>query len=109
MNEIRTLFEKFWISKDSDKETYYKVKRDIPNFQKFVREQLGWKLVHTENLLKLEKIPAIPEKGMGIEEFSSKEVLFKRKNASKSSTILKKDDEKDIEKLKKEILGNKRL
>ena len=41
------------------------------------------------------------------EEFSSKEVLFKRKNASKSSTILKKDDEKDIEKLKKEILGNK--
>ena len=37
------------------------------------------------------------------EEFSSKEVLFKRKNASKSSTILKKDDEKDIEKLKKEM------
>lgn len=69
MNEIRTLFEKFWICKDSDKETYYKVKRDIPNFQKFVREQLGWKLVHTENLLKLEKIPAHAESFMGIREF----------------------------------------
>ncbi len=69
MNEIRTLFEKFWICKDSDKETYYKVKRDIPNFQKFVREQLGWKLVHTENLLKLEKIPAHAEGFMGIREF----------------------------------------
>ena len=57
MNEIRTLFENFWICKDTDKETYYKVKRDIHNFQKFVRDQLGWKLIHTENLLKLEKKP----------------------------------------------------
>ena len=48
--KIRTLFENFWICKDTDKETYYKVKRDIPKFQRFVREQLGWKLVHTENL-----------------------------------------------------------
>ena len=47
MNEIRTLMEKFWICRDSDKETFYKVKRDIPNFQRFIREQLGWKLIHT--------------------------------------------------------------
>lgn len=26
MNEFRTLLENFWICKDSDKETYYKVK-----------------------------------------------------------------------------------
>lgn len=70
MNEVRTLFENFWICKDSDKETYYKVKRDIPNFQKFIREQLGWKLIHTESLLKLEKIPAHAEAFMGIEEFT---------------------------------------
>lgn len=70
MNEIRTLLEKFWICKESDKETYYKVKRDIPNFQRFVREQLGWKLIHTENLLKLEKVPAHAEKFMGISEFT---------------------------------------
>lgn len=70
MNEVRTLFENFWICKDSDKETYYKVKRDIPNFQRFVREQLGWKLIHTENLLKLEKRPAHAENFMGISEFT---------------------------------------
>ncbi|EGG90902.1 hypothetical protein HMPREF0491_02559 [Lachnospiraceae oral taxon 107 str. F0167] len=69
MNEFRTLLENFWICKDADKELYYKVKRDIPNFQKFVREQLGWKLVHTENLLKLEKRPARGEAFMGIGEF----------------------------------------
>lgn len=66
MNEIRTLMEKFWICRDSDKETFYKVKRDIPNFQRFIREQLGWKLIHTEKLLKLEKRPAHAEAFMGI-------------------------------------------
>ena len=70
MNEVRTLLEKFWICKDTDKETYYKIKRDIPNFQKFIREQLGWKLIHTENLQKLEKRPAHAEPFMGIEEFA---------------------------------------
>lgn len=69
MNEVRTLFEQFWICKDSSKEDYYKIKRDIPEFQRFVREQLGWKLIHTENLLKLEKIPAHAEVFMGIQEF----------------------------------------
>lgn len=70
MNEARVLFENFWICRDTDKETYYKVKRDIPHFQKFIREQLGWKLVHTENLLKLEKKPAHAQSFMGIGEFS---------------------------------------
>ncbi len=70
MNEVRTLFEKFWICRDSDKETFYKVKRDIPNFQRFIREQLGWKLIHTEDLLKLEKRPAHAEPFMGIREFT---------------------------------------
>lgn len=70
MNEIRTLLEQFWICKDTEKETYYRVKRDIPSFQRFVREQLGWKLIHTENLLKLEKRPAHAESFMGVQEFS---------------------------------------
>lgn len=70
MNEVRTLFENFWICKDYDKEAYYKVKRDIPNFQRFIREQLGWKLIHTENLLKLEKKPAHAQSFMGIGNFT---------------------------------------
>jgi len=70
MNEIRTLLERFWICKDQDKETFYRVKKDIPAFQKFIREQLGWKLIHTENLLKLEKRPAHAEGFMGIGAFT---------------------------------------
>ena len=70
MDEIRTLLEEFWISRDSDREKYYRVKRDVPKFQKFIREQLGWKLIHTEHLIKLEKIPAHAESFMGIQEFT---------------------------------------
>lgn len=70
MNEVRTLLENYWICKDSDKEGYYRVKRDIPTFQRFVREQLGWKLIQTEHLIKLEKIPAHAESFMGIQEFT---------------------------------------
>ena len=70
MNEVRALLEEFWICKATDKETYYRVKRGIPEFQKFIREQLGWKLVHTENLLKLEKRPAHAEPFMGIGTFT---------------------------------------
>ena len=70
MNEIRTLLEQFWVSRDADRELFYRVKREIPRFQRFVREQLGWKLIHTENLIKLEKIPAHAESFMGIGEFS---------------------------------------
>lgn len=70
MNEIRTLFERFWICKDTEKELYYKVKREMPEFQRFVREQLGWKLIYTDNLLKLEKRPAHAEAFMGITDFT---------------------------------------
>ncbi len=70
MNQMTTLLEQFWVCKDSDKEKYYQVKREIPQFRKFIREQLGWKLIHTEHLIKLEKVPAHAESFMGIQEFS---------------------------------------
>ncbi len=70
MNEIRTLLEEFWVCRENDREKYYRVKSEAPKFQRFVREQLGWKLIHTESLIKLEKIPAHAESFMGIQEFS---------------------------------------
>lgn len=69
MNEVRTLMESFWVIKDQDKETYYRVKRAIPGFRKFVRDQLGWRLISNEQLLKLEKLPAHAESFMGITAF----------------------------------------
>ena len=69
MNEVRTLLEQFWIARETDKEAYFRVKRDLPRFRKFIQEQLGWRLIQNEKLLKLEKIPAHAEAFMGITEF----------------------------------------
>ena len=69
MSEITPLVEQYWICREQNRELYNKVKRDIPRFQKFVREQLGWKLLNHEQFLKLEKIPAHAESFMGIQEF----------------------------------------
>lgn len=69
MNAIVSLLENYWICREQDKELYHKVKRDIPKFQKFAREQLGWKFLNNEHFLKLEKIPAHAESFMGIQEF----------------------------------------
>ena len=69
MSEITALVENYWICREQDRELYNKVKRDIPTFQKFAREQLGWKLLNHERFLKLEKIPAHAEGFMGIQEF----------------------------------------
>lgn len=70
MNRVRLLLENIWICKDTQKDEYYKIKHEMPQFQKFVREMLGWKLINTEHLLKLEKIPAHAESFMGIQEFT---------------------------------------
>ncbi len=69
MREMIPLIENYWICRDQDRELYNKVKREIPKFQKFAREQLGWKLLSHEQFLKLEKIPAHAESFMGIQEF----------------------------------------
>ena len=70
MNRVRSLLENIWICKDTQKDEYYKIKHEIPLFQRFVREMLGWKLINTERLLKLEKIPVHAESFMGIQEFA---------------------------------------
>ena len=69
MNEMITLLENYWVCREQDRELYNKVKRDIPKFQKFIREQLGWKLLYNEHLLKLEKVPSYAMPFMGIQEF----------------------------------------
>ena len=65
MNEIRTLLENYWINKAENKELYYKVRREIAKPPRFITEQLGWRLINNERIIKLEKIPAHAESFMG--------------------------------------------
>lgn len=72
MKAIELLLNNYWIVKQTDREAYYMVKHEIndKNVKKFIQDRLGWKLIHTENFLKLEKIPAHAESFMGIQSFT---------------------------------------
>lgn len=72
MEEIIALLENLWIDKEKDRELYYRVKKKLPEISRFFYEKVGWNIIVTEQLIKLEKLPATPEKYMGIERFQEK-------------------------------------
>lgn len=73
MKELEQLLDRRWILKSEDKELYYGIRDAMPEVRKFATEKLGCQLVENSLLVKLEKIPPIPESFMGIREFTSKE------------------------------------
>ncbi len=72
MSGLEILMNQFWVIRDREKEDYYQVKRDLKDKQlmRFIQEVLGWRVVHTEQLIKLEKLPTYAEEFMGIQQFS---------------------------------------
>lgn len=73
MNALELLLDKRWILKSENKDLYYQLRDGIGDIRKFATEKLGCQIVENSLLVKLEKIPAIPESFMGITEFTSQE------------------------------------
>ena len=73
MKELELLLDRRWILKSEDKELYYKVRDSLGELRKFATEKLGCQIIENSVLIKMEKIPVIPEKFMGIRQFASKE------------------------------------
>ncbi len=69
MNELKILLENHWIVKEENKELYYKIKDAIPKMKNFTEEKLGYQLIVNPYLIKLEKLPGMPESWMGIQGF----------------------------------------
>lgn len=72
MKELDLLMENYWIIKDDNKELFYELRDSIGKFRGFVSEKLGYQIINTQDIIKLEKIPGKPESWMGIEEFEDK-------------------------------------
>ncbi len=72
MKAMKALLENYWIIREKDKQLYYDVKREVNDkeVKKFLTEMLGWKLIHTERVIKLEKLPSHACAFMGIQEFT---------------------------------------
>ena len=66
------LLNKRWVLKSRDKETYYKLRDALGELRKFTTEKMGCQIIDNSLLIKMEKIPVIPESFMGIQKFSSK-------------------------------------
>lgn len=74
MKEIILLLERFWIIKELNKEEYFLIRKAqsrLPEYRRFINEQLGWKLIINEKMIKLEKTPAFAESFMGVNEFET--------------------------------------
>lgn len=72
MTALEELFNRRWIVRDYDKELYYRVRDQLPKYQKFLQEKLDYPVIITPQLIKLEKNPGEAESWMGIQDFSSK-------------------------------------
>ena len=42
MDEFRALMDRFWVTRAEDKELYFLLKRTLPDYRRFIQEQLGW-------------------------------------------------------------------
>ena len=73
MKELETLFGRRWVLKSEDRELYYRIRDSIGEIRKFATEKLGCQVIENALLVKMEKIPALPEPFMGIHVFTSKE------------------------------------
>ena len=72
MKELETLFDRRWILKSEDREMYYKIRDSIGEIRKFATEKMGCQVIENALLVKMEKIPAIPEIFMGISSLGAK-------------------------------------
>ena len=73
MKELEILLNRRWVLKAEDKELYYRMRDAIGEVRKFASEKLGCQVTENALMVKMEKIPVVPETFMGILDFSSKE------------------------------------
>lgn len=70
MKELDLLLENYWIIKDDNKDLFYGLRDSIGKFRGFISEKLGYQIISTQDIIKLEKVPGKPESWMGIEDFN---------------------------------------
>lgn len=73
MKALEILFNRRWVLKSEDKDLYYQIRDAAGEVRKYTTEKLGCQIIDNSMLVKMEKIPVIPETFMGIQSFTSKE------------------------------------
>ena len=66
IEDMMTLLENFWILREQDNETYYRLKEREEDLRPFLEEKLGYRMHINPYLIKLDKVPGEVENWMGI-------------------------------------------
>lgn len=71
MKVLEVLLNRRWILEIQERELYYQVKEALASGEekKFLREKLGYQVLINPYMIKVEKLPAVPENWMGISDF----------------------------------------
>ena len=69
--ELELLLNNFIITKEKDKDSYYKIKSKIKKLREFTTTKLGCDIIINSSLIKLEKIPSVIDNTFKIEDFNS--------------------------------------
>lgn len=69
---IEILLQNRWVYIEADKQLYYNVKDSLKDIKDFIEIKLGYNVIVTPDIIKVEKIPAKAEKYMGINDFNNK-------------------------------------
>ena len=72
MHELTELLIQFWIPRDTDSAAYFRIKKTIDKpLKDFLHDCLGWRILVSPHVIKLEKRPAEAYPFMGIQQFES--------------------------------------
>lgn len=75
--ELELLLNNFLITKENNKEAYYKIKSKIKKIREFATSKLGCDVIVNSSLIKLEKIPSIIDNTFSISDFNDqKDYIF---------------------------------
>lgn len=71
MMSLEYLLSKRMVMRKTDPNMYFQIKDDLKPIRRFMQDKFGYTVILTPLLIKLEKIPALPEIWMGIEDFQN--------------------------------------
>ena len=61
MKELEILLDRRWVLKSEEKELYYRLRDQAGEMRKFASDKLGCQITENSLMVKMEKIPVIPE------------------------------------------------
>lgn len=71
MTALEILLEKRWVLKHQNPWLFYQIKDELKEYEDFIKNKLGYKILETPHLIKINKIPGQVETWMGLEAFNT--------------------------------------